>query len=57
MSDPVAADVQTISAYLKSREGKRWRNQDTRQILAKAAEFDQLLERLLESAGFVCDKT
>jgi hypothetical protein len=41
----------TIDAYLRSREGKRWRTQDTLVILARAAEIDGMMERLMIRAG------
>jgi hypothetical protein len=41
----------TIGAYLRSREGKRWRAQDTLVILARAAEIDGMMERLMIRAG------
>lgn len=40
-----------ISTYLRSREGKRWRSADTKAILARAAELDRIMERLLMLSG------
>jgi hypothetical protein len=47
----------TIGAYLRSREGKRWRTQDTRVIIARAAEIDGMMERLMILAGIPVVRT
>lgn len=46
--DPV---ITPIGAYLKSREGKRWTSEDTRAILARAAEIDRVMEQLICLVG------
>lgn len=44
-------EQKAIGSYLKSREGKRWRTQDTHAILARAAEIDRMMERLMVLSG------
>jgi hypothetical protein len=44
-------EKKAIGSYLKSREGKRWRTEDTHAILARAAEIDRIMERLMILSG------